>query len=77
MCHSEGLNFIETSLACASKRWRDLTSDNRKEDLKQIPITDFLKKYFFADFHHVKNYFRLRDLSFEAIMYFSHDLIIS
>jgi hypothetical protein len=55
--HSEGLNSIETALACVEqqreatatdvllfRRWRDLGAKKRKEVQKQIPISNFKKK---------------------------------
>jgi hypothetical protein len=57
MSHSEGLNSIETPLACVEqqtevtatdillfRRWHDLATKKRKEVQKQIPIINLLKK---------------------------------
>jgi hypothetical protein len=90
--HSEGLNSTETALAYVEQQreatatdvllfrcWHDLAAKKRKEAQKQIPTTNFLKKLTlsFSNLHYVKDCFCLWDFSFDAIMHFLCNLIIS
>jgi hypothetical protein len=85
---SEGLNSIETALAYVEqqreatatdvllfRRWRDLAAKKRKEAQKQIPIRNLLKNFNFQIY--IIIIFICEIFSFDAILYFLRNLIIS